>query len=163
NGGIMTSAEAQRLPVQTLLSGPAAGVTGAQTLGDYLNVSDILTMDMGGTSTDLSLIQVGRSTVTAQAEVGDFPLFLPVTAIEAMGAGGGSIIWLDGSVLKVGPKSAGSKPGPACYASGGTQPTLTDAYLLCGYISPHGLLGGRVPLSRELAVQALAPISRHAH
>lgn len=159
NGGVMSAAEARRLPVHTLLSGPAAGVTAAQTLGTWTGAGNVLTMDMGGTSTDVSLVQVGRPTVTAQAEVGDFPLFLPVTAIEAMGAGGGSIAWLDGTVLKVGPRSAGSRPGPACYGTGGTAPTLTDAYLLCNYLSPRGLLGGQLPLSRTLAEQAMAPIA----
>lgn len=158
NGGVMSAAEACRLPVHTLLSGPAAGVTGAHTLAEWTGNTSILTMDMGGTSTDVALVQVGRPTLTAQAEVGDFPVFLPVTAIEAMGAGGGSIAWLDGEVLKVGPRSAGSKPGPACYGTGGTSPTLTDAYLLCNYLSPRGLLGGRLPLSRELAEQAMSPI-----
>jgi N-methylhydantoinase A len=159
NGGVMSAAEACHLPVHTLLSGPAAGVTAARTLAEWTGNTSVLTMDMGGTSTDVSLVQVGRPTLTAQAEVGDFPLLLPVTAIEAMGAGGGSIAWLDGKVLKVGPRSAGSKPGPACYGTGGAAPTLTDAYLLCNYLSPRGFLGGRLPLSRELAEQAMAPIA----
>lgn len=159
NGGVMSGGEACRLPVHTLLSGPAAGVTAARTLAEWAGTTAVLTMDMGGTSTDVSLVQVGRPTLTAQAEVGDFPLFLPVTAIEAMGAGGGSIAWLDGRVLKVGPRSAGSKPGPACYGAGGTAPTLTDAYLLCNYLSPRGLLGGRLPLSSDLAERAMAPIA----
>ncbi|RWG77568.1 MAG: hydantoinase/oxoprolinase family protein [Mesorhizobium sp.] len=159
NGGVMAAAEACRLPVHTLLSGPAAGVTAARTLSGWTEDLNVLTMDMGGTSTDVALVQVGRPTLTAQAEVGDFPLLLPVTAIEAMGAGGGSIAWLDGKVLKVGPRSAGSKPGPACYGGGGDAPTLTDAYLLCNYLSPRGLLGGRLPLSRELAEQAMVPIA----
>lgn len=159
NGGVMSAAEACRLPVHTLLSGPAAGVTAARTLAEWTENANVLTMDMGGTSTDVSLVQLGRPTLTAQAEVGDFPLFLPVTAIEAMGAGGGSIAWLDDNVLKVGPRSAGAKPGPACYGAGGTAPTLTDAYLLCNYLSPRGLLGGRLPLSRELAERAMTPIA----
>ncbi|WOH63893.1 hydantoinase/oxoprolinase family protein [Bradyrhizobium sp. BWA-3-5] len=158
NGGVMSAAEACRLPVHTLLSGPAAGVTAARALAEWTENTSVLTMDMGGTSTDVSLVQVGRPTLTAQAEVGDFPILLPVTAIEAIGAGGGSIAWLDGKVLKVGPRSAGSKPGPACYGGGGTEPTLTDAYLLCNYLSPRGLLGGRLPLSRNLAEQAMAPM-----
>lgn len=159
NGGVMSAAEACHLPVHTLLSGPAAGVTAARALSEWTGNANVLTMDMGGTSTDVALVRVGRPTLTAQAQVGDFPLLLPVTAIEAMGAGGGSIVWLDGKVLKVGPRSAGSKPGPACYGSGGSAPTLTDAYLLCNYLSPHGLLGGRLPLSRKLAEQAMAPIA----
>ena len=159
NGGIMSAAEARELPIHTLLSGPAAGVTAAQTLGRYLGLDRILTFDMGGTSADVSLIDGGRPMITAQAEVGDFPLMMPVTAVEAIGAGGGSIVWLDGGVLKVGPRSAGSLPGPACYGLGGTAPTLTDAYLITNYLSPKGLLGGRVALDRALAEKAFAPIA----
>lgn len=159
NGGIMSAAEARLLPIHTLLSGPAAGVTAAQTLGRQLGLDRILTLDMGGTSTDVSLVDRGRALTTGQAEVGDFPLLMPVTAIEAMGAGGGSIVWLDGPVLKVGPRSAGSRPGPACYGAGGTDPTLTDAYLIAGYLSPKGLLGGRLPLDRRLAEEAFGPIA----
>lgn len=159
NGGIMSAEEARRLPIHTLLSGPAAGVTAAQVLGGYLGVDRILTLDMGGTSTDVSLIHNGRAMTTGQAEVGDFPLLMPVTAIEAMGAGGGSIAWLDGGVLKVGPRSAGSRPGPACYGLGGMLPTLSDAYLVAGYLSAQGLLGGRLRLDLARAEQALAPIA----
>lgn len=159
NGGVMSAEEACRLPVHTLLSGPAAGVTAARTLAEWTQNPNVMTMDMGGTSTDVALVQVGRPTLTAQAQVGDFPLLLPVTAIEAMGAGGGSIAWLDGKVPKVGPRSAGSKPGPACYGFGGTEPTLTDAYLLCNYLSPRGLLGGKLPLSREKAEEAMSTIA----
>jgi N-methylhydantoinase A len=159
NGGIMSSAEARRLPIHTLLSGPAAGVTAARALGRQLGVERILTLDMGGTSTDVSLVDRGRVMVTGQAEVGDFPLLMPVTAIEAMGAGGGSLVWLDGGVLKVGPRSAGSVPGPACYGQGGRNPTLTDAYLIAGYLSPKGLLGGRLPLELALAERAFAHVA----
>lgn len=159
NGGIMSAGEARRLPIHTLLSGPAAGVTAARELGGHLGLERVLTFDMGGTSVDVSLIDAGREVVTAQAEVGDFPLLLPVTAVEAMGAGGGSLIWLDGGVLKVGPRSAGSDPGPACYGRGGTTPTLSDAYLIAGYLSPDGLLGGKLPLRPELADAAFIPIA----
>lgn len=155
NGGAMSSTEARALPVHTLLSGPAAGVTGARELSEMLDAGSVLTMDMGGTSTDVSLVQPGRTSITAQAEVGDFPLLLPVTAVEALGAGGGSVIWLDEGVLKVGPHSAGSMPGPACYNLGGVQPTLTDAYLVNGYLPPSGLLGGKLPLSTDRATAAL--------
>ncbi len=159
NGGAMSAGEAAALPVHTLLSGPAGGVTAARELTHMLDIGSVLTMDMGGTSTDVSLVQEGRSAITAQAEVGDFPLLLPVTAVEALGAGGGSLVWLDQGVLKVGPQSAGSVPGPACYDQGGTVPTLTDAYLLCGYLPPAGLLGGRLPLSLERAEEAFATLS----
>jgi N-methylhydantoinase A len=159
NGGAMSAAEAAALPVHTLLSGPAAGVTAARTLADMAGAPDVLTMDMGGTSTDVALIQADRPTTAGQAEVGDFPLLLPVTSVEALGAGGGSLVWIDAGVLKVGPKSAGSRPGPACYDQGGTIPTLTDAYLLCGYLPPEGLLGGRHPLSADRARDAFATLA----
>jgi len=159
NGGVMAASEARAYPVHTLLSGPAAGVTAGKTLGNLLDLDALLTMDMGGTSTDMSLIRNGESMVSAQAAVGDFPLMMPVTAIEAIGAGGGSIAWLDGPVLKVGPQSAGADPGPACYGRGGTEATLSDAYLLCGYLGTEGLLGGRLPLDKAQAEAALAPIA----
>jgi N-methylhydantoinase A len=159
NGGVMSSAEAREVPIHTLLSGPAAGVTAAQVVGNLLGLEQVLTFDMGGTSTDVSLVERGRPVTTGQAEVGDFPLLMPVTAIEAMGAGGGSVIWLDAGVLKVGPRSARSQPGPACYGQGGCEPTLTDAYLLMNYLSPEGLLGGKLSLDRSRAEEAFQPIA----
>ncbi len=159
NGGSMSAADARTYPVHTMLSGPAAGVTAACYLGRALALPDVLTMDMGGTSTDMSLVRDGRATTSTDSRVGDFPLIMPVTAIEALGAGGGSMIWTDGPVLKVGPASAGAVPGPACYGKGGTVPTLTDAYLLAGYLSPTGLLGGRLPLDPARAAQAFRPIA----
>ena len=159
NGGVMAAGEARRYPVHTLLSGPAAGVTAGKTLGTLLKNDALLTMDMGGTSTDMSLIRNGESMVSAQAAVGDFPLMMPVTAIEAIGAGGGSIAWLDGPVLKVGPHSAGANPGPACYGRGGTDATLSDAYLLCGYLGTEGLLGGRLKLDVAKAEAVLKPLA----
>lgn len=160
NGGAMSAAEARELPVHTLLSGPSAGVTGARVLGGMLGESAILTMDMGGTSTDVAVVRGTEASVTAQAEVGDFPLVLPVTAIEALGAGGGSLVVLDAGVLKVGPRSAGARPGPASYGFGGTVPTLTDAYVVTNLLPPEGLLGGRLPLHRDRAEEAFAPIAR---
>lgn len=159
NGGVMAAREARAFPVHTLLSGPAAGVTAAAYLGRALVQQNLLTMDMGGTSTDMSLIRDGEAMVSSQAKVGDFPLIMPVTAIEALGAGGGSVAWLDGGVLKVGPRSAGAMPGPACYGRGGTEPALSDAYLLCGLLPPAGLLGGRLPLDRNAAEAAMSPIA----
>ena len=159
NGGVMAAAESRQFPVHTLLSGPAAGVTAAQFLGDLVGADRILTMDMGGTSTDLALIWRGRASVTTQAMVGDFPLMMPVTGIEAMGAGGGAIAHIDGTVLAVGPRSAGAQPGPACYGKGGTQPTLSDAYLLCGLLDPDLFLGGTMRLHRDLAEAAMTGIA----
>ena len=159
NGGVMGAAEAARMPIHTLLSGPAAGITAAAELGRMLDEPSLLTMDMGGTSTDISLLHHGRATVSREGRVGDFPLMIPVTTIEAIGAGGGSIAWLDGPVLKVGPRSAGAVPGPACYGAGGTLPTVSDAYLLCGYLSEDAPLAGGLRLSADLAAEAMGPIA----
>jgi N-methylhydantoinase A len=159
NGGVMGAAEAARMPIHTLLSGPAAGVTAAAELGQMLSKSSLLTIDMGGTSTDISLIQNGQPAISHEGRVGDFPLMIPVTTIEAIGAGGGSIAWLDGSVLKVGPRSAGAVPGPACYGAGGTLPTVSDAYLLCGYLSENTPLAGGLRLRRNIAIEAMRPIA----
>ncbi|MCX7380672.1 MAG: hydantoinase/oxoprolinase family protein [Alphaproteobacteria bacterium] len=159
NGGVMAASEATRMPIHTLLSGPAAGVTAAQALGAMLGEANLLTMDMGGTSTDISLIRDGGIMVSHDGRVGDFPLMMPVTAIEAIGAGGGSIAWRDGPVLKVGPRSAGARPGPACYGKGGTQPTVSDAYLLCGYLREDIPLAGGLTLRRDLAEAAVAPLA----
>ena len=159
NGGVMATGEAIRMPIHTLLSGPAAGVTASRVLGEMLQEPNLLTMDMGGTSTDISMIRDGAAMVSHDGKVGDFPLMMPVNAIEAIGAGGGSIAWMDGPVLKVGPRSAGAVPGPACYGRGGTQPTVSDAYLLCGYLSEDVPLAGRLELRRELAEAAMAPLA----
>ena len=159
NGGVMGAEEAARMPIHTLLSGPAAGVTAAAQLGAMLGERSLLTMDMGGTSTDISLVDDGRIMVSHDGRVGDFPLMMPVTAIEAIGAGGGSIAWLDGPVLKVGPRSAGAVPGPACYGKGGSAPTVSDAYLLCGYLAEDAALAGGLKLWRDHAETAIRPIA----
>ncbi|WP_117196374.1 hydantoinase/oxoprolinase family protein [Rhizobium terrae] len=158
NGGAMAASEARNYPVHTLLSGPASGVTAVQYLGRSIGERNILTMDMGGTSTDISLVRDGEALTSTAAEVGDFPVVMPVTGIEAIGAGGGSIASIDGGVLRIGPQSAGSYPGPACFGRGGTAPTLTDAYLLAGYL-PQALLGGDMQLDRDAAEHAVAPIA----
>jgi N-methylhydantoinase A len=160
NGGAMASAEARNYPIHTLLSGPASGVTAARAYAAAQGgQAKYLTMDMGGTSTDMSLILGGQPTITNAAAVGDFPLTMPVTGIEAVGAGGGSIAWMDGRVLRVGPKSAGAWPGPACFGRGGTQPTVTDAYVACGYIDPDNFLGGRMKLDAAAARAVFAPLA----
>jgi N-methylhydantoinase A len=159
NGGAMAASEARRYPVQTLLSGPASGVTAACFLGQSFAGEKLLSMDMGGTSTDLSLIVDGRPTISNAAEVGDFPLMMPVTGIEAIGAGGGSIARMDGPLLRIGPQSAGADPGPACFGKGGSQPTLSDAYLLAGYIDPANFLGGRLSLDVGAAEEAMQGVA----
>jgi len=159
NGGAMAAAEARQFPVQTLLSGPASGVSAALSVSERLNGGQYLTFDMGGTSTDVALIRDNQATISSSAEVGDFPLSMPVTEIEAIGAGGGSIVSLDGRVLRVGPRSAGARPGPACFGHGGTEPTVSDAYLLCGYLDPDYFLGGKMKLDTAAAQQAFLPLA----
>ena len=145
NGGSISAAEAGRAAVQTILSGPAAGVVGAQAIANAAGYTRLITFDMGGTSTDVALIDE-RIATTNDSLVGDLPVRLPVLDIHTVGAGGGSIAWLDaGGALRVGPRSAGAQPGPACYGSG-QHLTVTDANLLLGRLDPAFFLGGRMTL-----------------
>ncbi len=159
NGGIMTTAAAREHPVQTLLSGPASGVIGAVGEATRAGFTDLISFDMGGTSADVALVTDGRVEFSREAYVGDFPLFLPVVGLSSIGAGGGSIAWLDGAgVLKVGPRSAGADPGPACYGLGGEEPTLSDAFLLCGYLNPDRF-AGKVRLDEPAAAAAIGRLA----
>ena len=137
NGGIITASAARDRPVDTLLSGPAAGVQGAAHVAGRAGLDDIVTMDMGGTSCDVSLVRGGEPVISTERSVGDYPVSVPTVDVHTIGAGGGSIAWADeGDVLRVGPRSAGADPGPICYGRGGTEPTVTDAHLLLGRIDP---------------------------
>ncbi|HEV8308026.1 MAG TPA: hydantoinase/oxoprolinase family protein, partial [Methylomirabilota bacterium] len=147
NGGTIGIEEAARAPVRTLLSGPSAGVAGAAWLAARVGVASVVTFDMGGTSTDVSLVRGGRPTLAFERDIAGVPIRMPTLDIHTIGAGGGSIAWRDsGGALLVGPQSAGADPGPACYGRGGMEPTVTDANLLLGRLSARGLLGGRMPL-----------------
>ncbi|MVA59500.1 hydantoinase/oxoprolinase family protein [Agrobacterium vitis] len=159
NGGALGLADAAKFPVHTLLSGPASGVTAAQTVSSLSKHEYLLTFDMGGTSTDVSLVRQGNPTVTSQGAVGDFPITLPVTEIEAIGAGGGSLVHLEGPAMRIGPESAGAYPGPAAFGRGGVRPTVTDAYLLCGYLNAGNFLGGAMPLDVIRAATAYDSIA----
>ena len=160
NGGVMTARRAGDNPVATLFSGPASGVIGASYLAGLLGEERVIALDMGGTSTDVSVLNHGY-TYTSEASVGELPVVLPAIDISSIGAGGGSIAWTDAmGVLKVGPRSAGAVPGPACYDQGGADPTLTDAYVALGIIAPDRFLGGTMPLRRDLAVQAMKSLGR---
>ncbi len=154
NGGSISAATAKRAAVHTILSGPAGGVVGAQAIAAASGHTRIITFDMGGTSTDVSLI-AGQIGTTSDSIVGDFPVRLPVLDIHTVGAGGGSIAYIDsGGSLRVGPRSAGANPGPACYGTG-SELTVTDANLLLGRLDPDYFLGGRMaldlPRTRALA------------
>ena len=158
NGGITTAAKARQQPVQTLLSGPVGGTIGGAALSKVTGRPNLLCIDMGGTSFDLSLIVDGRPTVSAETELEGLPILMPLVDIHTIGAGGGSLGWLEAGGLRVGPQSAGAMPGPACYGRGGTEPTVTDANLHLGRLDPDFFLGGRMPLDVEAAARALNSI-----
>jgi len=156
NGGVVSAWEAARRPVGTLASGPAAGVMGALHLSRRAGEKDIITFDAGGTSTDVCLIERGAPLIAQEREFGGFPVRFPMVDVHSVGAGGGSVAWVDaGGVLRVGPRSAGAHPGPACYGRGGSEPTVTDANVLLGRLHPEALLGGRMPIRAELARRAI--------
>ena len=162
-GGVIPGATAERFPIQLLYSGPAAGVLAGRFLAATLGIRDVCTMDMGGTSFDVCLIRDGEPDTkdTIEVEWG-IPARTQSIDIHSIGAGGGSIAWFDaGGALRVGPQSAGSDPGPACYGQGGTRPTVTDANLILGILNPEGLLGGRLRLDRVQGEAALRPIAEH--
>ncbi|GIT54281.1 MAG: methylhydantoinase [Pseudomonadota bacterium] len=152
SGGLMSVGRAQRLPVRTALSGPAAGVVGAAYVAGAAQRPNAITLDMGGTSADVALIRQARIPTVFSREVGGFPIRMPMVDVETVGAGGGSVAWVDrDGLLKVGPKSMGANPGPACYGLGGTQPTVTDANLILGRLSEDGLLAGTMNLDKAAA------------
>ena len=155
-GGLMTVPAARAKPVHTLLSGPAGGVVASAHVAGLAGISDIITMDIGGTSTDISLIRQGNPEITRSAKLERIPIRVPVIDINAIGAGGGSIAWIDeGGALRVGPQSAEAVPGPACYGRGGTQPTVTDAGLVLGRLGTGAELGGQITLDAEASRRAI--------
>lgn len=159
NGGVTDASTAGRLGVHTILSGPAGGVVGAFRAAREAGFDRIITFDMGGTSTDVSLIP-GELKTTTESEIEGYPVRVPVLDIHTVGAGGGSIAWVDaGGALRVGPQSAGADPGPACYGRGGRDFTVTDANLVLGRLPARWFLGGRMPLDLEAAQQAAARLA----
>jgi N-methylhydantoinase A len=155
NGGVLSADEVVRQPITTVLSGPAAGALGAALVARTAGFAQVLTLDGGGTSTDVSVVHDGEPTLTTEGSVGPYPSKIPMIDVVTVGAGGGSVAWLSREgTLKVGARSAGADPGPLCYGKGGTEPTVTDAHLVLGRIPPH-LLGGEVPLSADAARQGL--------
>ena len=156
NGGVMNAKSAARRCVETVLSGPAGGVVAGAAVARARGATDLITCDMGGTSFDVGVIQDGDIPFARDAEMGGLPLGVPMLDLHTVGAGGGSIAWLDaGNALRVGPRSAGAVPGPACYGTGGTQATVTDANLVLGRLGTHTLLGGGMPLNKEAAERAI--------
>jgi N-methylhydantoinase A len=156
NGGLSTVEATRERPVRTLLSGPAAGVQGAAFVAGRRGIDDVLTMDMGGTSCDVSLVVDGDPLTSTGTEVGDYPVAVPSVDVHTVGAGGGSVAWLDaGGALRVGPRSAGADPGPVCYGRGGDRPTTTDAHLLLGRIDPDAFLPDGMGADRERVEQVV--------
>ena len=143
NGGRLPAEAMRQSAITALYSGPAAGVVGATRQAARSGFSDLVTFDMGGTSTDVCLVQQGRPSLASESEIDGLPIRTPVLDIVSVGAGGGSIAWVDdGGMLRVGPQSAGADPGPACYGRGGSEPTTTDAHIVIGTIRPGAFLGG---------------------
>ncbi len=147
NGGAVSPGAVRKLPVNTFFSGPAGGVIGTVGLGEHLGLNNLIAFDMGGTSTDVCLIRDGEPAKKSERQMGGFPVRTRTLDIHTIGAGGGSIAWVDaGGLLKVGPQSAGADPGPAAYGRGGTQATVTDANVVLGRLNPTTLLGGRMSM-----------------
>ena len=158
-GGMVSTATARERPVVLALSGPSAGVTAASRMTSELGIPMALTLDMGGTTTDVSLVRNGRPEVGRDAALAGHHLRQPMIAVESIGAGGGSIAYFEAGSLRVGPRSAGAEPGPACFGRGGELPTVTDATLLLGYLDPELPLGGEIVLSPALARAAVARLA----
>jgi N-methylhydantoinase A len=154
NGGVAGASTIGRAPALTVLSGPAAGVVGARQVAAAAGITDIVTVDIGGTSADICLLRDGQITLTQRGRIGEWPLPLPMVDMVTIGAGGGSIARLSGGALTVGPASAGAAPGPACYGMGGDEPTVTDAHLVLGHL-PASLLDGRMTLDPALAERSI--------
>jgi len=162
NGGAVSPGAVRKLPINTFFSGPAGGVIGSAGLGRQLGLSNMVTFDMGGTSTDVCLIRDGEPAKKSERQMGGFPVRTRTLDIHTIGAGGGSIAWIDaGGLLKVGPQSAGAYPGPAAYGRGGTLPTVTDANVVLGRLNPASLLGGRMAMHADKARLAIDGLAGH--
>jgi N-methylhydantoinase A len=161
NGGAMLASAAAASPIQTVMSGPAGGMIASAHIALREGIGDVLTLDMGGTSADVGLIVGGEQRHTTEYEIEwGLPAAVPIIDIKSIGAGGGSIAWIDrGGLLRVGPRSAGAQPGPACYGRGGTEPTVTDANLVLGRLDPGYFLGGRMELGLDLADRAISGLA----
>ena len=160
NGGVVGFEAAARTPVRAVLSGPSTGVIAAEALGRAAGFPDLITFDMGGTSSDVALMKGGHVSLASEAIVHGYPIKAPMIDIHTVGAGGGSIATIDsGGLLKVGPQSAGADPGPVCYGKGATEPTVTDANIVLRILNPTHLLDGRMAVRRDLAEQAIAAMA----
>ncbi|MFI4987910.1 MAG: hydantoinase/oxoprolinase family protein [Alphaproteobacteria bacterium] len=159
-GGLLSIDMARRFPIRTALSGPAAGALGAAYRAKLAGFPTVITLDVGGTSADVALLADGEPAVVHSRMLAGFPLRLPALDVNSVGAGGGSIAWIDlDGLLKVGPQSAGAVPGPACYGAGGSEATVTDAHVMLGRLSGEALLDGRMPIRRDLAEAAIGRLA----
>jgi N-methylhydantoinase A len=159
SGGILTAESARRRPLQTLLSGPVGGAIACAELSRQTDRPHLIGVDMGGTSFDVSLVVDGEPDVSAEAKLEGLPMLMSIVNIHTVGAGGGSVAWAEAGGLRVGPRSAGARPGPACYGRGGTEPTVTDANLVLGRIDPKGFAGGQMTLDVDAAEAAIAGLA----
>ena len=159
NGGVIRAESALEQPVKTLLSGPVGGTIGGQALSKLIKRPNLICVDMGGTSFDMSLIINGKPSVTNETEQEFIPLLIPLVDIHTIGAGGGSVAWLENEALRVGPRSAGANPGPACYGKGGQEPTVTDANLYLGRLGKESKLGGWMDLDLNASESVLKSLS----
>jgi N-methylhydantoinase A len=163
-GGLTSVQTATERPVTMLLSGPASGVIGGRFAGEQSHLRDLITLDIGGTSCDVALVREGKPLLSREGRIARYPLRIPMIDVSTVGAGGGSLAWLDSSGgLHVGPQSAGADPGPACYGRGGTVPTVTDASVVLGYLNPHYFAGGDLTLQVDKAYQAVHDMAAHLH
>jgi len=161
NGGVMSAELGKRDPISMLLSGTAAGVIGASNVANGVDRSHVLSFDVGGTSADVAIILDGVPAYSSGEMIGEFPIYVPTVSVTSIGEGGGSIAWIDEfGVLKVGPESAGSNPGPACFCLGGTNPTITDAFAVSGFLVSENLGYGSVSLDVNKAQTAISAISK---
>ncbi len=164
HGGVLQSTLARKQAVRLLFSGLAGGTLGGCYTSQILKEKNVVSLDMGGTSTDVALISEGKIRETSEGHIDGLPCRVPMVDVETIGAGGGSIAWIDdGGILRVGPHSAGADPGPCCYDRGGIDPTVTDANLLLGRLNPDYFLGGKVTLNRNLAEESIRVLGRHLH
>lgn len=163
NGGIITAAAARQRCLQTLLSGPVGGTMGGASIASQLHSPNLICIDMGGTSFDVSLIVDGQPDVDVEASLEGFPILMPVVRIHTIGAGGGSVAYVEAGGLRVGPRSAGAEPGPACYGRGGSEPTVTDANLVLGRVDPDWFAGGAVSLDVQAARGAVKRLADELH
>lgn len=160
-GGVATAHEAAEKPVFTIGSGPVGGVIGSKFLADTLGHKNVIASDVGGTSFDVGILHDGQPLTSSETIIHQYTFFMPQLDIQSIGSGGGSIIWIDemSGTMKVGPHSAGADPGPACYNRGGTEPTITDANVILGYLNPNNFLGGKFSLDKNSSLQAMQKVA----